>query len=62
MNDQERRGSLAGPDSVFTAFVSSILTVPEGQCINKRFGIECPNIAYRLDNLKAILLFPANRT
>jgi hypothetical protein len=46
MNDQERRGSLAGPDSVFTAFASSILTVPEGQCISKPFGIECPNIAY----------------
>ena len=35
MNDPERRGSLAGPDSVFTAFASRVLTVPEGQCINK---------------------------
>jgi len=47
MNDEERRGSLAGPDSVFTAFASSVLPVPEGPCINKPFGIECPNIVYQ---------------
>jgi hypothetical protein len=47
MNDEERRGSLAGPDSVFTAFASSVLPVPEGPCINKPFGIECHNIVYQ---------------
>jgi hypothetical protein len=47
MNDEERRGSLAGPDSVFTAFASSVLAGPDGPCINKPFGIECPNIVYQ---------------